>query len=173
MRLLTPILLSAVLALSACGQVQPRVEADLHGAGGVNEQVGGVLLRDLSIEEPEDGLYDAGDAVHLRTVLLREGADTDALIDVSSPAVRDVRPLLDAECDGTAAQVEVVDLPITPADPVSPRPFAVELVLDTNLRSGETVPVIFTFRQAGSTTVQVPVELDGLDNVEDPEACAA
>ena len=59
--------LTAALALSGCGEERPSATESelLHGAGGVHSRFGPVLLRDVSIDEPDDGLYEPGDVVRL------------------------------------------------------------------------------------------------------------
>ena len=156
------------LALVGCGQERPaETEPEfLHGAGGVNASVGEVLLRDVSIDEPSDTLYAAGDTARLRVTLFNEAEQSDALTDVASPAVSRARLLVDRDCDGTAEVVGRIPLPaqalqrtpsVTPPDGPEVN-YRVDLVFDEPVRSGLTVPVTFTFEQAGSTTVQVPIE---------------
>lgn len=56
------------LALAGCGQERPLASEPefVHGAGGVHASVGEVLLRDVSIDEPSDTLYEAGDPARVR-----------------------------------------------------------------------------------------------------------
>ncbi len=169
------------LALTGCGAGRPVAnEAHfLHGAGGVNTRVGEVLLRDVSIDEPRDTLYQAGDVVRLKVTLFNEAEAPDALVGVSTPAASDTRLLVDRDCDGTAEVVGQVPLPAkalvrTPAPTVPNGPevnYRVDLRLDQPLRSGLTVPATFTFQHAGSTTVQVPIELTDQPLQQDVTRC--
>lgn len=173
--------LVAAVLLTGCGSEQPLPGETgfLNGAGGVDTRVGPVLLRDVSIDEPDDGVYAPGDLVRLRVTLFNEAATQDALSAVSTPAASDSLLLVDRDCDGTTERVGEVLLPPqptvrTPAPGVPDGPEvydAVQLQLDEQLRSGESVPVTFTFREAGSTTVQVPVELSGAPLLADDAAC--
>ena len=169
------------LTVTGCGGERPlESESEfLHGAGGVHARVGEVLLRDVSIEEPRDTRYRAGDVVRLRVTLFNEAEVPDALVAVRSPAASDTRLLVDRNCDGTAEMVGRVPLPAkelvrTPSTSVPDGPevnYRVDLRLDQPLRSGLTVPVTFTFQRAGSTTVQVPIELTDQPLQQDDPQC--
>lgn len=169
------------LGLAGCGSQHPlESESEfLHGAGGVNARVGEVLLRDVSIEEPSDTAYVAGRVVRLKVTLFNQAEVRDALVAVSSPAADVSRLQVDQDCDGTAEIVGRVPLPAralirTPAPGVPNGPevdYRVDLRLDQSVRAGASVPVTFTFDRAGSTTVQVPVELTDQPLVQDVTAC--
>ncbi len=169
------------LALAGCGGERPlESESEfLHGAGGVNARVGEVLLRDVSIEEPRDTRYRAGEVVRLKVTLFNQAEVPDALLAVSTPAAEVSRLLVDRDCDGTAEIVGRVPLPAmelvrTPAPTVPNGPevnYRVDLRLDQPLRSGMSVPVTFTFERAGSTTVQVPIELTDQPLQQDVTRC--
>ncbi len=166
---LSLVLLSAMAASTACGSADAGDDDDsrfLSGAG-VQANVGDVLLRDISLDEPADGTYEPGDVARLRLVLFNEASAADALTSVSTPVAADVRLLVDRDCDGTAERTGTVPLPPqppvarpAPTPPNGPEPYyRVDLLLDRDLRSGEFVPVTFSFANAGTTTVQVPIEL--------------
>lgn len=172
-------LVAATASSTACASDPARGESEfLHGAGGVHARVGDVLLRDISVDEPADGTHEPGDVARLRLVLFNEAPTADALTSVSTPAAADARLLVDANCDGTIELLGAVPLAPSPAVsrpaptvPDGPEPFyRVDLLLDEELRSGESIPVTFTFANAGSTTVQVPVELAvEAERDDDPE----
>ena len=156
------------LSLTGCGEERP-LESEpefLHGAGGVHAEVGEVLLRNVSIGEPGETLYAAGDTARLRLTLFNEAEQPDALVSVSTPAASRPRLLVDRDCDGRAEVVGRIPLPaqallrtpsvVTPDGPEVD--YRVDLLFDEPVRSGLTLPVTFTFARAGSTTVQVPVE---------------
>lgn len=173
-------LVAAAAVTTACGADTALVESEfLHGAGGVHARVGDVLLRDVSLDEPADGSFERGDVARLRLVLFNEAPAADILTDVSTPVAADVRLLVDADCDGTAERLGAVPLapqpPVArpaPTPPDGPEPFyRVDVVLDEALRAGESVPVRFTFANAGSTTVQVPVELTAEADRDDDAEC--
>jgi hypothetical protein len=173
-------LVAAAAVTTACGADTALVESEfLHGAGGVHARVGDVLLRDVSLDEPADGSFERGDVARLRLVLFNEAPAADVLTDVSTPVAADVRLLVDADCDGTAERLGAVPLPPqppvarpAPTPPDGPEPFyRVDVVLDEALRAGESVPVRFTFANAGSTTVQVPVELAAEADRDDDAEC--
>lgn len=172
-----------VAGVSACGGAEEEVgggEAGfLHGAGGVHTQVGEVLLRDVSIDEPEGSAYRRGDVARLRVTLFNQAEQPDALVGVRSTAAGDIRILVDRDCDGTFESSGEVALPATPAvrTPAPGVPdgpevnYLVGLRIDQEVDSGSFVPVTFVFRNAGTTTVQVPVELTGRPLQEDDAAC--
>lgn len=177
-----PLALLAVAAgaMAGCGEAASSDESEfLHGAGGVHARVGQVLLRDVSLDEPADGTYEPGDVARLRLVLFNEAPEPDALTAVSTPAAAATRLLVDRDCDGTAERVGTIPLPPqppvarpAPTPPDGPEPFyRVDLALDEELRSGEFIPVTITFAQAGSTTVQVPVELAVEADRDDDAEC--
>ena len=155
---------------------QPFPGGDVTGVTG---RVGQVRLLDVSFDEPLDRSYDVGDVALLRFGLVNEAERPDALLEVTTPVASRARLLHDENCDGQAEGVDEVPLaaqaPVrTPAPGVPDGPestYAVELVLDERLLAGETAPVTFHFRTAGSGTVQVPVELSGQRNLADPR-CA-
>ncbi len=169
------------LALAGCGSEHPSAsESEFpHGAGGVHSRVGEVVLRDVSIDEPEDGRYEAGDVVRLYVTVLNEAERPDTLLGVKTPVAARSFLLVDPDCDGVLDRVGELPLPPdpvmrTPAPGVPDGPevfYRVDLVLDEPLRSGASVPVTFTFRNAGSTVVQVPVELADTPLIEDDAAC--
>ncbi len=146
------------------------------GVNGVNARVGAVRLLDVSFDEPPDRSYDVGDVALLRFVLNNEGVRPDALLAAATPVASRARLLHDRDCDGQVERVDEIPLAAqeavrTPAPgvPDGPQRSAVEVVLDQRLLAGETAPVTFRFRNAGSGTVQVPVELTGQRNLEDPD----
>ncbi len=154
----------------------PASAAQPFPVSGVDARVGEVRLLDVSFDEPLDRSYDVGDVARLRFVLHNEAERPDALLEVTTPVGSRTRLLQDRDCDG---QVEPVDeLTLAAQEPVrTPAPgvpdglqrSAVEVLLDQRLLAGETAAVTFRFRNAGSGTVQVPVELTGQRNLEDPD----
>lgn len=178
-RCLLVVLVGGTLAGCGAGRsAEPGESGFLHGAGGVNTSVADVLLRDVSIDEPGDTAYQPGDVARLRLTLFNEAPQSDALVRVSTPAASVSRIVVDSDCDGIAEIVGEVPLPPQPAlrTPAPSRPdgpeidYLVELQLDQKVPSGTFVPVTFTFRQAGTTTVQVPVELTNSGD-RDTAAC--
>ena len=171
----------AVLALASCGGEHPdQSESEfLHGAGGIHARVGEVLLRDVSIDEPRDTTYEAGQVVRLKVTLFNEAERADALVRVESPAAAEARLLVDRNCDGEPEVEGRIPLPAqqpvrTPAPGVPDGPevdYRVDLRLDQPLGSGSTVPVTFTFQNAGSTTLNVPVELADQPLQQDVDRC--
>lgn len=184
--------LAVLLAVSAAGCGGGRDEAREQGpdgpaserlpipsgtVNGVNGQVGEVLLRDVSFDEPPDRSYDSGDVVRLRFTVFNQAERPDALLGVQTPVASRTTLLYDRDCDGDTEQIDRLQLEgqadvRTPApgrpDGRERRPH-VEVLLEKRLLAGEIAPVTFRFRNAGSTTLQVPVELTGQRNLVDPQ----
>ena len=172
---------SLAVVVTGCGADARNAEAEfLHGAGGVNTATDSVLLRDISIDEPPDGRYESGDTAVLNVTFVADTAEPLALTDVDSPVAGDVRVLSDPRCDGGARAVD--RLPIQPqptvrtpgrTTPDGPEQYYVILLrLDTQLRSGESVPVTFRFDNGETARVRAPVELAGeMLDVDDDLDC--
>lgn len=185
--------LAVLLALAAAGCGGGRDEAREQGPdgpaseqrpipsgniNGVNGQVGDVLLRDVSFDEPADRSYDAGDVVKLRFTVFNQAERPDALLGVQTPVASRTTLLYDRDCDGDVEQVDRLQLEGEAAAVRTPAPGRpdgrerrpqVEVLLEKRLLAGSTAPVTFRFRDAGSTTLQVPVELTGQRNLVDPQ----
>ena len=173
-------LLVMTVASTACGGDSDEGESEfLHGAAGVHGSVEEVLLRDVSVDEPVDGVYERGDVARLRVVLFNRAPVPDVLTGVSTPVAADVRLLVDADCDGAAERIGSIPLPPQPpvarpdpTPPDGPEPFyRVDVAFDEQVRTGEFIPVTFKFANAGSTTVQVPVELTVEAERDDDAEC--
>lgn len=178
---LLPVLAAVALVVTGCGGADHSGSeaAVVHPGAGVNSRVGNVLLRDVSIDEPRDATFAPGQVVRLRVTLFNEGDTPDAFLGVTTPIASDTRLVRDANCDGTAEVVS--ELPLPGQDPVrTPAPgvpngpevaYVVQLVLQQAVPSGQSVPVTFAFRQAGTTTVQVPVEVPDAPGTRDDPGC--
>ena len=176
--------LAALATTAACSQ-GPDAE-DLERAStagdlsGTSEDIGDVLLRDVSIDEPEDGLYEPGEVVRLHARLLNKKDVPDVLLDVETDVAAEARLLVDPDCDGEPELVGEIPLPAEPevrlpgtaSDlPDGPEPFyRIDLLLDEPLRAGQSVAVTFTFAVAPEQTLQVPVEVEQL-YVSDDAGC--
>jgi hypothetical protein len=170
-RLVAGLLVAATVAPGCGGPSQEDLEeaTSADESGGIDAQVGQVLLRDVSLDEPDDGDYAPGDVARLRVVLLNQAPAPDALTAVASPAAAAARLLVDADCDGQVEELGRIPLPPQPEKrtpqagaPDGPEPYyRVDLKLDGQVAAGESVSVSFTFERAGMTTLQVPVEQAG------------
>lgn len=144
-RLLVAVSLAALLSGCSAGQVAQTAE-QRSNVDGANVDIGDIALRDVALEYPEGGLYEAGDDARLQFVVVNRNAlEPDTLMSVSSEAFTQV------ESD----EVEIPDNGSVEFRGDGPVIQLRELAED--LRTTVTVPVTFTFAQAGQITVAVPV----------------
>jgi copper(I)-binding protein len=133
----------------------------------VNGQTGRILLRDVRIAPPATPAYPAGTDADVWLTLLNEGAEPDALTNVSTPSAEAVLIRWDQDCDGTATTVK--ELPLTPERAVNPPQsesqaaaafdsYSLQLVhLTSEVLAGTTVDLTFDFAKAESVRLSVPV----------------
>lgn len=159
-----------VAMLAAACAAEPA--SDSAGTMGTNAEAGNLLLRNVYLAASGEGGYAAGDDGLVRLWLFNEADVADTLVDVSSPAAESARITWDRDCDGTYETVE--ELPISANGSVPyETPYAVELVDFTGeVRGGTTVPITFTFRQAGEAKVDAMVEVVADGDLPDPVQCA-
>ncbi|MDX6260048.1 MAG: hypothetical protein QOH84_1736 [Kribbellaceae bacterium] len=141
-----PVLLAAGL-LTGCSSQDPFQDLP---AGGVDARTGSLVIDDIWIEGPQ-GLDPGADAAVRLTVTNESQATADSLVGVSTPAAR--RAVL--QSDGrTVSRLALgagtqTDLEWTTG---------VELQgMRERLTPGQSIPVTFTFAQAGPVTLQVDV----------------
>ncbi|WP_369077300.1 copper chaperone PCu(A)C [Paractinoplanes hotanensis] len=133
---------------------------------GANATVGPIELLSVHIEAPTDVRYQEGDDARLWFTVYNEGRRADVLRSVQSPYANAGEIRWDADCDGNATAV-----PALTFQPVEPNPAAsrlgvppfdayhVQLVgLNRAVPAGTTIPVTFTFEDAGSVTVDAAVQ---------------
>ncbi|MDR7301657.1 hypothetical protein [Haloactinomyces albus] len=174
------IALGATVALTGCAAGQQAETSEENAAiFGENAEVRNMAVRDATFTFPEgEPVYPAGATAPIDVVLVNEQAlRSDRLLSVSSPYADSgrvtgttvipggTRLYSDGVPPGASPQ------PPTPPDkaasgPADPEPVGpvqrpqvnIALVgLTQAIRPGVTVPVTFTFEQAGSVTVQVPI----------------
>ena len=154
----------AVLAVSACGG--PEEDAPLEDAGseveggavGPDVRVNGDLgLQQVQLEYPLDGVYEEGEDARLFFGITNTGTDPASLVDISGPDFGGVR-VETSDRTGLPLQVDANDnLYVGVEGP----PNVTLLDLDRSLRSSQSIPVTFTFADAGEVTVDVPVSAEG------------
>lgn len=160
-----PLLLAAAVLVGACGAA-PRKDA--AGTMGTNGQVEHILLRNVYLVASGEGGYGRGDDGLVRLWLFNRSTVEDTLVGVRSSRAESARIGWDRDCDGTYETVP--ELPVLPDGTVPfGRPYAVELLDFTGeVRGGTTVPVTFTFRRAGETSLDAMVEVVNDGDVTDP-----
>ena len=165
-RALTAAFAGATLLLAGCSANEleedapaedPGTEVD-GGAIGPDTRVDDdVSLLQVQLEYPLDGVYEVGEDARLFMAVSNTGGDPVTLTDISGP-----------DFGGVAVTTEEgTGLPLT-VDPqdnlyvgAEGPPEVVLLDLGQELRSSQSIPVTFTFAEAGEVTVEVPVSAEG------------
>ena len=167
-RTLTAAFAGATLLLAGCGAddleedapaEDPGTEVD-GGAIGPDTRVNDdVSLLQVQLEYPLDGVYEVGEDARLFMAVSNTGGDPVTLTDISGP-----------DFGGVAVTTEEgTGLPLT-VDPqdnlyvgAEGPPEVMLLDLGQELRSSQSIPVTFTFAEAGEVTIEVPVSAEGQD----------
>lgn len=132
--------------LSGCGaDEEPQL-----GAVGVEAAVGDLALRDVELDNPPDGVYEVGSAARLNLAIVNQGRADDHLVAVSGPNFDGVA-IDDAEA-GTPLRI-TIPAGGTVYTGTSGEADLILIGMDEALLSAETIPVTFTFEEAGSVTV--------------------
>lgn len=170
---------STSLGACAAGQ-RAQTSNQFSVVDGVAADVGTIGLRDLGVSAPSAaGGYPKASTATLAMAIVNNGREPDALISVTTPAAAQVvitaptGTTTVAVSSGTASGAPsaspsgpptgaLIDLPPSQLVRVGSTPGSGNLAL-TNLANpliaGQSIPVTFTFRSAGSITVKVPVKL--------------
>jgi len=147
-----------------CGAGQEAQTADqLTGTGGAYGQTGEISVLDaqLVFDEPiaGDEVYRPGADAPLQLTIVNAGAADDRLIEVSSPVATSARITGDPRIPGGQALTAGYVEPVASVETRNTRPIGIALVgLTDPVRAGLTYPVTFTFQDAGSLTLSLPVE---------------
>lgn len=153
-----------LLALSACGADEEDAPLEVPGpevqGGAVGPDVSvseDVDLQQVQLEYPLDTLYEEGEDARLFMAITNTGSEPATLTDISGPDFGGVRVETDGG-EGLPLQVDPNDnLYIGAEGP----PNVTLLDLETSLRSSQSIPVTFTFAEAGEVTVDVMVSAEG------------
>jgi copper(I)-binding protein len=170
------VLLLAALLLSGCGDPQEVIQS---GTTGTNAQVGDILLRNVYVDEPPDPAYEPGADPRVVLTLVNQGDRPDTLVRVTTPVARAVEIRWDRDCDGAAELLPQLPVPAEvdlPSPPNAPGPlqsgYHLRLVdLTQEVLAGASVPLTFTFTDAGTTTVEAKVDLPGTGRAEPGTRC--
>ena len=159
-------LAGGLLLLAGCGGTEPdealsddpaEVEGGAVGPDvRVNDDVG---LQQVQLEYPLDGVYEAGEDARLFMAVTNTGGEPVTLTDISGPDFSGVR-VETAEGQGLPLTVDADDNLYVGAE--GP-PNVTLLDLGRELRSSQSVPVTFTFAEAGEVMIDVPVSAEGQD----------
>ena len=177
---------AAALLSSACAAGQHAQTADEKPSlDGTNASVGAIDLRGIAIEAPSGSTvyYPAGADMQLKIVIVNNAEQDDQLTSITSPAIRgwgayettaDADAVLNAHAASSApASGTTTDAPLPSAQKSVPivgngrvgysTPEAKGALLlfgaTKSIYSATSIPLTFTFANAGQVTVQVPVAL--------------
>lgn len=135
----------------------PGTEVD-GGAIGPDTRVNDdVSLLQVQLEYPLDGVYEAGEDARLFMAVSNTGGNPVTLTDISGPDFDGVE-VVTAEGQGLPLTLDAQDNLYVGAE--GP-PEVTLLDLGQELRSSQSIPVTFTFAEAGEVTVDVPVSAEG------------
>lgn len=164
-RRLAAALVGAAVVLGACGEDEdnPLQDDEVEVQGGavgpdamVNEDL---ELLQVQLEYPLDGVYEEGEAARLFFAVSNTGSEPATITDISGPDFSGVR-VEKIDGQGLPLQVDANDNLYVGAE--GPPDVAL-LDLDQSLRSSQSIPVTFTFAEAGEVTVEALVSAE-----EDP-----
>jgi copper(I)-binding protein len=163
-RLTLPLMsLTFVVVLAACGETPVLRHSEVIGA---NARVDHILLRGVYVAPPASGHgYPPGGDPLVWLTVINDGDRPDALVRVDTPYAGEVEIRWDRTCDGTAEPVD--RLPLRPTNLVNATrsqtvpPFDAYHLrvvdLDWEVLAGTTIPLTFTFANAGQVTVHAIV----------------
>jgi copper(I)-binding protein len=150
-------LLLSPVVLSACGagQVTQTATQDRDKTGG-QAKVAGITLREVTIAYPRGGAYDPGDSAPLRMAIVNSTAQSDTLTGIEGKGFASAQ-LSGARPENTAAGTTAPDSIEIPAGEtvfVGRGSVRAELMnLTDTLTTGEQIPIVLTFENAGEVTV--------------------
>ncbi|WP_100500352.1 copper chaperone PCu(A)C [Geodermatophilus chilensis] len=158
----------ATLLLAGCSA--PNLEEDAPAEDPGTEVDGGAVGPDTRVNDdvsllqvqlayPDDGVHEVGEEAPLYVAVSNTGGDPVTVTDISGPDFSGVR-VETAEGQGLPLTVDAQDTLYVGAE--GP-PSVTLLGLGQELRSSQSIPVTFTFAEAGEVTVDVMVSAE-----EDP-----
>jgi hypothetical protein len=158
----------AAALLTGCGAGQVAATAEqVTMTGGVGGRAGSLVLRDVQFvwdgPVPGDSVHEPGDDAALQLTIvnpLSPGLDDgDRLVAVSSPIAAAGRVVGDARVPDGGTLTAGYDEPLSSITVSGAAAVQVVLLgLTEPVRAGLTYPVEFTFAEAGSLVLDVPVE---------------
>jgi copper(I)-binding protein len=163
------VLLLSPVALSACSAGQVAQTAEQHrDKAGAQSNVGDLELRALGLPYPTGGVYPSGSNARLIAAIASTSGTDDTLTSITGDAFKSVQ-VVDPGSSAAAGTPSGGSLDITvPAGQTifignGSGPSVTLVGLSGDLGVGQYVDVTFTFQQAGSVTVPVPVATSSRD----------
>ena len=158
--------LAAAVALltSACAAGQKAQTADVNESiDGTSVHVGSITLGALAIQPPKAAYYPTGSDVPVRVVIVNSGSKADKLTSITSSSIGGWTTT-GAGATSTSSSSGASPITIDAGKRMSfgvPESKAVLQLqqVKSDLHPGSTVALTFTFANAGSVTVRVPVQL--------------
>jgi copper(I)-binding protein len=199
------VVIGATLLTAGCAQGQHAMTAvEAPAIDGATANVGDIGLHAVLVATPPDKFYAVASDAAMKLVLVNNGHSDDSLTKVDAPAfaattmfasgsVAGAQDIVDAH-NATAPQapttepgvINAIDIKAGDSVPVGQTNDQPAILLrsltaegageDKGLFPAEAIPVTFTFKNAGSVTVRVPVELSKVPNslsVPPPSGSAA
>ena len=168
----TSVALVAGLTSCAAGQ-QAQTTKVYSSIDGINANIGAMALRDVGISAPPSlSGYAAKGTAALTMAIANQGPGADQLTSVSSPAATSVKitppaggaapAASSAPAGGTPAGGTIIAVPPQGLVQVGSGQGSARIALSgltAPLISGQVIAVTFTFRNAGTKTIQLPVRL--------------
>lgn len=154
--------LGAALVLAGCGAGQlTQTDSQQSAVNGAQAQTGALLARDAGLLYPDNQVhgYPVGSDAPLRLTFVNNGKTDDELVAVSSPAATT------GTVQGSTRVVAASTLRVAPSQAQAPNPTPERVGhaqislrgLKRDIRPGQTIPVTFSFRDAGPLTVDMPI----------------
>lgn len=166
---------AAALLSAGCAAGQHAETAEEHPTlDGTTATVGNMALRAIAILPPSSASYARGSSPQLRLVLVNTGRDPDQLTSITSPDASGWGSYASAAQAAAAANPNPTKPQPTKTGPVTvPAGGAVRwgvpenpdsktlllLNIKEQLYPASTIPITFTFANAGSVTASVPVQI--------------
>jgi copper(I)-binding protein len=158
----TAALLLSPVALGACsaGQVAQTAEQNRDKTGGMTS-VGDLSLRAVEMPYPTGGVYPEGSSARLLAAVTSSAETDDTLVRIEGDQFESVEVVDPEAADEPATNSGSLDLTV-PAEGILYRgngtgPSVTLVGLTDDIGVGQSVNVTFTFEQAGSVTIPVPV----------------
>jgi periplasmic copper chaperone A len=158
-------LIAAVALLtSSCAAGQKAQTADVNESiDGTSVHLGSITIGGLAIQSPKAAYYPTGSDVPVRVVIVNSGTKSDTLTSITSSSIAGWTTTGGAATSASSAS-KAASVTIAGGARASfgvPDSKAVLQLtqIKSDLHPGSAVPLTFTFANAGSVTVRVPVQL--------------